>query len=820
MRALWALGLVAAVTSGCKASFSAAAPLAYPCSRDGGASVDSGADPQCPGGWVCGLEGRCHDPKVGAPYPCARELDCAGGWVCGLDGTCHDPLVGAPYPCALDTDCAAAWRCSVDGRCVGNVADEALRAGPGPLDAGRAFHWPLQRLPDQFAVGEMLALGPNDLVQPFGYLQGSQLTVGYQVVSVVDSSFGTAQPMRVLDAGSDVKDFGLSGDTLVLQRQGGVESVRLLFDGGLLAGPPTPAPVLGDRIRITRGIAPLAVSFTEAAVWLLGPSVPPFAQGARPVVGLDGGPRVIRDVADVSTRACASKVTIASDELVIYLPRDRNGFFLDSDAGFPAAVTLELGTLKGLVGVDFKANTLRTPGDGVLAMASKAPADGGQALVVLVDLADAPDAGCDKVDVTLRLGPYPLCSPGDTVVDFHPLSGGAKPELVARCRNGDRERTMMLSVPAGGEARLVDARPVADDSSLFSDAVQGSRSTPGAPGYVGGHGQLWVGSAAWPPVPVVPDRPPQFAVLTFTPASPGRAASSAPLFGNPTGGWLLGSESSLPVWVQYRPGDPRAVATIAGKPSWAVMEGGLVLDLENHALVGSPMSSSPGGFAGPYLAAFTQTSDGGQQLVVSSGDALYGADVDRKVGELEWKLVPLSGANLRSMVFLPGRVQGDGGVPLFEGYVLAQTHLFALTAVSTQRWQTQELSLPADGEPEKVWADGPRARLAFEDGRVMSLPGRVMIAPMLPEKDATDFAQVCGQGYALSSGGLYRLDRAADGGPVGDWASVPVTSFLPGGADGGDFGFTGGRLLTLNNDLYVFSRFGAAAKLSGPATCP
>jgi hypothetical protein len=253
------------------------------------------------------------------------------------------------------------------------------------------------------------------------------------------------------------------------------------------------------------------------------------------------------------------------------------------------------------------------------------------------------------------------------------------------------------------------------------------------------------------------------------------------------------------------------------------MEGGLVFDLVERTLVASPQATSQG-FAGPYLAAVTSTSEGGRQLVVGSQDAIYGADLSGRINELEWKLVPLPGANLRSMVVWPSPARGDAGVPLFEGYVLAQNRLFSLTAATAQRWQAQELSLPADGEPTKVWADGYRGRVAFEDGRVMSLPGRVMIAPMVPEKQAADFAQVCGQGYALAANGLYRLDRATDGGPIGQWTPVDLANRFPGGADGGDFGFGGGRLHTMNNDqtndLYVFSRAGGAAKLVGPVTCP
>ena len=63
-------------------------PRAYPC-------ADEGEADECPEGWRCGLDKRCHDTAVPAAYLCTSDDHCEGGWRCGADES------GLPGSCPL-----------------------------------------------------------------------------------------------------------------------------------------------------------------------------------------------------------------------------------------------------------------------------------------------------------------------------------------------------------------------------------------------------------------------------------------------------------------------------------------------------------------------------------------------------------------------------------------------------------------------------------------------------------------------------------------------------------------------------------------------
>ena len=74
----------------------------------------------------------------------------------------------------------------------------------------------------------------------------------------------------------------------------------------------------------------------------------------------------------------------------------------------------------------------------------------------------------------------------------------------------------------------------------------------------------------------------------------------------------------------------------------------------------------------------------------------------------------------------------DSGVFL-DGYAIAQARLFHVTAETPLRWISSEVEINLRGEPQAVWLDQGRGRVGFADGRVFSLPSRVLVAPQLPE---------------------------------------------------------------------------------------
>src|SRR5262249_35146575 len=134
--------VLALAAASCRSCVALDAPLAFPCRPDAGAE-------QCPAGWRCGIEGRCHDRSVSAAWPCVSDADCEQGdrcglervchardagaaWLCETDSdcekgwrcaccgepkVCHDPSVGADYACRFDSDCELDWQCGLNGRC-------------------------------------------------------------------------------------------------------------------------------------------------------------------------------------------------------------------------------------------------------------------------------------------------------------------------------------------------------------------------------------------------------------------------------------------------------------------------------------------------------------------------------------------------------------------------------------------------------------------------------------------------------------------------------------------------------------------------------
>lgn len=147
------------------------------------------------------------------------------------------------------------------------------------------------------------------------------------------------------------------------------------------------------------------------------------------------------------------------------------------------------------------------------------------------------------------------------------------------------------------------------------------------------------------------------------------------------------------------------------------------------------------------------------------------------------------------------------------GYALGGQRVFRLQAFSDIRWKSSELELPA-GEPLAIWSAGSVGRVGFKSGVVLSLPSRVPLVSALPEP-VTGFGSACGVGYALSGEKLYRLESATDGELSGHWVELPIPWDSPPSITPT---MKRGRLHSSRGGLYVFSDQGYVAKVTGD--CP
>jgi hypothetical protein len=207
-------------------------------------------------------------------------------------------------------------------------------------------------------------------------------------------------------------------------------------------------------------------------------------------------------------------------------------------------------------------------------------------------------------------------------------------------------------------------------------------------------------------------------------------------------------------------------------------------------------------------------------MVASAFDSLLSGELGRD-RQLQVRVVPNPRAAITS--FDLAVADPDAGV-LLQGYAIAQARLFQITAETPLRWLSAEVELNVRGEPRRVWLDQGRGRVGFADGRIFSLPSRVVVAPQLPELPpvASDFAFACGHAFALGRRGLYRLDTSA-GGLLGAWVPVDLGAVVAGAA--ADPGWEGGVLHPVEEAseraVYVITAHGNVARISfDPATCP
>jgi hypothetical protein len=417
-----------------------------------------------------------------------------------------------------------------------------------------------------------------------------------------------------------------------------------------------------------------------------------------------------------------------------------------------------------------------------------------------------PDATLDScgtnVDRHVARGNCPACGPGEGLVDLQwgtdPVTN--TPALRAECRGPSNTIFYDLQTDATGFACYRTRRPEAGYPGMGT--LVRATSSVSADGIALGQNVLVRrdGLDDWTPltldvVPIVAQSYggtlvalAEHTLFRETPFGLVLHQQLDPLVAYPA--WISGS------WLFYSDGRVGPVSNLELAPADA-----------RFFAIPSQQSLTP-----PVLGTSAKGFDGNRYLVMSANDALLGGAVTDDTGmsapqSVDVKAVPEPQVQILSLAVLDPPASADAGV-LFQGFVLTENRVFALDALSEQRWTVSALDV-IDGEWRKVWADHDRGRLGYADGRVFALPSGVQISDALAG-GANDYVQLCGRTFALTDSALYRLDARAGTG-VGAWVEQPVLP--PGPRWVKMYGSASG-------ELWVMAQDGSAMQVMGVPCTP
>ncbi len=829
----------------------------------------------CEQGWHCGAGGRCYDRLDAGAVPCRSDVDdCAPGWRCGLEGVCLDTAVAGAHRCAGDNDCTQGWRCGVDGRCV-DPAPEALPTHDIPLGS-------VERVsPKLFAqapshVAFTLPYQESALPLPDG---GTPQGVPFNgrpyrsIAYAIDGQLGfvtglgndgptagwLVHPTPPGDAGRIAADAGLAASgNRVYVLSNGLSELEYPLDGGLPALRSLTSggtPVSADALRLSQGTSTLLACFgpEQSSVFYHRPGAPNAIQASPPLL-LDGGTARVYDMAgfDVAGEQCLVAATdhglfISTAATALEPPGNWSNWFLHRLHNTRCGPSNEPTMLY--------ARSFRTSASGLLAVEgwvggglSSPPPVGDAVVLTLVDVAGMVAAQhCDRSNMSDLCRPAwqldaPLardcraCPGTARLVDYRPVRDERGAGFEVRCQASATSsvvQTYRLLARHGGGC---EREELSSDSVLFSEATLAQTSAPQLFGHAGRSGELWFGEQPSTAKPVLFDRKAEgIAELLFD--APDGGLSIPVVFTDS----LVGFENDQ-IGLAAQDVDVERglvpLAAVHGTVRWVVMGNRSLVQLRSDPTVPESeglevfgrVDTTPDRFKTPVRATLAPRATGGVQLLVSAHDTLYAAPVpdprhspkgtidiaDAGQTVLLQRLTPAPTSPILSLAAVPP-MAFDGGTSLMSAYALTGTALYSVRAETETRWRATELLLP-DGDALEVWADGAKARVGLRDGKVFSLPSRVLLAPPVPdETSVADFAHLCGQTYALAKGGLYRLKPSQDGSGVGSW----VKESLAGGFLAGPVpdGLDRGSLIPLRDTLYVFTGRGAATRVK-PASCP
>lgn len=763
MRALATLTLAAALGASCKSSIDFDVGRPYACGLDAG-------EAQCAPGWRCGLSGRCHAVGDAQEWACLSNADCEGGWVCGLEGTCHDPAVPAAYQCLSNEQCVAPWQCGFAGRCL-DARVEAVPFATGAVGAGTVLQPRFFSGEPDVRVGvietwDSVAIARGSAVRLIGPGFVLEMDAGTPVDAVLPSLFG------------DVVFFTDAGVTQLNERGPGNTSAPTQgpFRPIALIGP---RALDGDQLKAVGGfvdtIPSSAFSVAQSGFCLISAnSSGLYAQADTAIFPMAGFTQVPHPISlpTLENSECTTTSSSYADVLLRTGGKVRRLLaFTRDQQRRTRSPTLPDGGAPRLRQYAVYDTTRLTSDPG-----SRLPDGGATVCVPTTNEFTCGDPRLDPVVTSCNLP----CDSNEEVADLRPTDTGIEFE----CAAPDGTLTTYFKPFDGtcdsrrlfGRSRFTETRTLAP-----------ARLTPGRYLATGAHGQVWWGPSLDTASAMFTDEPPLAAMR-----------------GTDGGTRWLGRRYDaelLPALGLRATDTQERVAAVRGRDDLLVTRAANVMRLNPDGGANLRVTSLDTRFDENEvaLAALAPDTD---TLFVASGDSLFIGTRAEWEPSLPLKVVPAPGLKLTSLV--PQR----GGT---RAWVSTSRTVFELTE-SNSSWTEKAVPLPA-GELLEVWTDsGERSRVAYVDGRVLTLPNGVpLVRANTNGAPVRDVLAVCDQLWGIVGASLAHV--------VGDhWESVAVT--VPRSERVIDPSLAGGRLFLVNGKIVIFNGAGSALEFAPTPACP
>ncbi|HLL55221.1 MAG TPA: hypothetical protein VK447_16815 [Myxococcaceae bacterium] len=818
-----------------------------------GAAIACAGNDDCVTGWRCGVNNVCTNLDAGIAYGCRNADDsyCSSGWRCGLDNTCHSRDAGAPYPCVpdggagSDTYCEKGWRCDlVSGTCT-----EAANNGfsPPAYNEGFKLDYVSPQMPDgppsHFAVGRTsFQGGGNDHSRVIAEMTDYGLAyLRYRG----DSSFGEAPAelfrLRNLDQRSVKELVALESSAVVSLSDGGVISVIPGEDGGLVVRPVPGGPY--SRLRATdyigvdqydRHTPQDLLALSNGQVHLLSEKL-----DAGTTLPVDGGVLVDAIAKDDRLWVAGSRGVFQARLPVV---AGASGQLLPV-IGWPGLETAGCLSERGDGGTSFSIVRLHhNPVQDVrenflVAEATRVgvtTATGrGTHLAVSEPndrIGSGPSIGC--YGIGRSEGPCPACPDGQPLLDVQLVytieHGEERIRLQVRCpasaARNEPELTYIMQMGGSAVGCAQTWTPTADFVPYDRGPFVSSRNSGGVAAFAGAYGTAWLRELEnlKGGQPFLLDARPESLLRVDPSIASGIVVVTRNRFFNYSPGIGFVAEERT-----FLPGDPQPAASVAGFPHWVISADGQVLDVSRFngefpaSLAAIPEDAVPP--RRPFNGARAVLSDGRTMLLVSASDTLYAADIttplrDRfaRPSPLEVKLVPIPGSPITSFATLDlTEAPASETKPLLSGYALTASTLFYFAALTLDRWEIRPIDMSGvKHDWVKVWSEKWLGRIGFNNGSIYALRSRVPIAEPIPVQDVKvmDYARLCGNTFALTTKGVFRLSPTSASTPA-NWVATDHNPNWPEGLDGSRFYRLARNLPNTPPELFIASPRGKVARI-------